>query len=107
MANETVYTRVYFPLPRDKDYYMVGFLANIVNKIHVHHFVVYFCAEDLPKLYREPSSKAGFPEQPASPADNGALPFCPCGTFMISGIFWQHTATAVCCASCPEGVCAV
>jgi hypothetical protein len=40
LPNETVYTRVIFPLPRDKDYYVVGILADIVNKIHVHHFVV-------------------------------------------------------------------
>jgi hypothetical protein len=50
LANETIYTRVYFPLPQDKDYYIVGFLADIVNKVHVHHFIVRFCTEGLENL---------------------------------------------------------
>jgi hypothetical protein len=70
LPNETMYTRSYFPLPQDKDYYIVGFLAKIVNKIHTHHFVAYFCTADINQLY-DPPQEAGFPEQPKNETDIG------------------------------------
>jgi hypothetical protein len=70
--NETMYTRFYFPLPQDKDYYIVGFLANIVNKIHTHHYQVWFCTAGVDKLY-SPPQEAGFAEQPTDDYDQGTL----------------------------------
>jgi hypothetical protein len=71
-TNETMYTRFYFPLPQDKDYYIAGFLANIVNKIHTHHFVAYFCTVGVDKLYNPPQ-EAGFPEEPKNENDLGMV----------------------------------
>jgi hypothetical protein len=70
-----MYTRSYFPLPQDKDYYIVGFLANIVNKIHTHHFVAYFCSVGINQLY-DPPQRAGFPEQPKNKTDLGMAVQC-------------------------------
>jgi hypothetical protein len=70
MPNETVYTRVYHPIPQDRDYYIVGFLANIVNKIHMHHMVASFCTAGIESLYKPPRD-AGFPEQPRNESDVG------------------------------------
>jgi hypothetical protein len=75
LPNETMYTRTYFPLPTDKDYYIVGFLADIVNKIHTHHFVAYFCTVGINQLY-DPPQKAGFPEQPKNESDMGMALQC-------------------------------
>ena len=67
-----MYTRVYFPIPQDQDYYIVGFLADIVNKVHVHHFVAKFCTEEFSTLYFTPNETAGNPENPTSPNELGA-----------------------------------
>lgn len=80
LPNETIYTRAYFPLPQDQDYYIVGFLADIVNKIHVHHFVVTFCTEPVSELYNNPNSEPGFPEQPVDERDLGTFQ----GSFFVS-----------------------
>jgi hypothetical protein len=80
MPNETVYTRVYHPIPQDRDYYIVGFLANIVNKIHMHHMVASFCTADIESLYKPPRD-AGFPEQPNNASNVGTalvLPHAKC-----------------------------
>lgn len=56
---------------QDKEYYIVGFLADVVNKVHVHHFVVYFCTAGINELY-DPPRQAGFPEQAKNDSDVGA-----------------------------------
>lgn len=75
LPNETMYTRTFFPIPQDQDYYIVGFLADIVNKVHVHHFVAYFCTVGVDSLYSPPQAP-GFPEQPKNESDVGAESTC-------------------------------
>lgn len=71
MTNETVYSHAYFPLDLEEDLYIVGFTTNVVNAVHLHHFVVYLCTESFDQLYDTPQ-QAGFPQQPTDEDDNGA-----------------------------------
>ena len=71
LPNETVYTDAFFPLDLEEDLYVVGFYTKVVNAVHLHHFVVSLCTEGIEQLYDSPQ-EPGFPQQPASAANNGA-----------------------------------
>ena len=96
LPNETVYTHAYFPLELDEDLYIAGFYTDVVNAVHMHHFLAYLCTETFDQLYRTPR-EAGFPEQPVNEEANGTitawsaavLMFGPC--VLASGVsFWRN-----------------
>jgi hypothetical protein len=72
LPNETIYTQVFLPLDLDKDLYVVGFASEVVNPVHLHHFVTYLCTDDVEQLY-SPPLPAGSPQEPKSAENNGAM----------------------------------
>jgi hypothetical protein len=68
MPNMTVYTKVFFPLPIDKEYHTVGFGATIDNKKRTHHMVGHLCKNE---MSNHTSKQAGEAVQPASEEENG------------------------------------
>jgi hypothetical protein len=69
VANETIYARLFFPIPQQADAYVVGSIATIDNKLRTHHYVVYGCTEPVSEYTDLPLGK---PFIPQTAEDNGA-----------------------------------
>jgi hypothetical protein len=74
LANETVYTTHFHPLPQDETLYATGFAADIVNNKRVHHIVAYLCTRPASAF----TERAGKPEVPADEEENGARAHIRC-----------------------------
>lgn len=70
MANETVYSNAFFPVPQDEALYIVGFLPNIDNMHLTHHLVAYFC---LGEMAAYTSAEPGHAVNPESAEMNGMM----------------------------------